>query len=51
MGKQQKQKKSFSSEAGSLPSRAYTEYLPENQAQIEGCSVNQRTLADVVLAS
>jgi hypothetical protein len=25
--------------------------VPENQTQIEGCGVNQRMLADVVLAS
>jgi hypothetical protein len=46
-----KTEKNLCSEAGGLACRAYSEYLPENQAQIEGRGVNQRTLADIVLAS
>src|SRR5271165_4910524 len=34
-----------------LPGSAHPQHLPQDQAQIEGCRMNQRALGDVVLAA
>jgi len=47
----QKRKVERGEQVRRLPGRAHPHRLPQDQAQIEGGGVNQRTLGDVVLAA